>query len=123
MAQNRMKQNADKNRTDRSFEVGDWVYLKLQPYRQASVALRKHLKHSTKYYGPFQILLKVGVAAYRLDLPSSSAIHPVFHVSLLKKKVSSHIPISPHLPVVGLHGQFKVQPAMILNSRVILRKK
>lgn len=31
-AQNRMKQHADLNRTERSFDVGDWVYIKLQPY-------------------------------------------------------------------------------------------
>ena len=38
-ARNRMKQFADKHRTERVFAVGDWVYLKLQPYRQTSVAL------------------------------------------------------------------------------------
>ena len=42
-AQNRMKQNADRLRFDRSFEVGDLVYLKLQPYRQTTMALRRDL--------------------------------------------------------------------------------
>lgn len=32
-AQARMNQNADKGRTERSLELGDWVYLKLQPFR------------------------------------------------------------------------------------------
>lgn len=35
-AQNRMKQMADQRRSERSFDVGDWVYLKLQPYRQST---------------------------------------------------------------------------------------
>ena len=39
-AQARMKFFADKKRTEREFLVGDWVYLKLQPYRQTSIALR-----------------------------------------------------------------------------------
>ena len=38
---NKMKQIADKKRTEREFEEGDWVFLKLQPYRQNSVAVRK----------------------------------------------------------------------------------
>jgi transposase InsO family protein len=33
MAQNRMKQQADQHRSERSFEVGDWVFLRLQPYK------------------------------------------------------------------------------------------
>lgn len=39
-AKTRMKAQADKNRTERSFTVGDWVYAKLQPYVQTSVAPR-----------------------------------------------------------------------------------
>jgi hypothetical protein len=37
MAHNRMKQQADQHRSERSFEVGNWVFLRLQPYKQMSL--------------------------------------------------------------------------------------
>ena len=53
IAQERMNFQADKHRSERSFEVGDWVYLRLQPYRQQSLTHQKSWKLSPKLYGPF----------------------------------------------------------------------
>ena len=83
-AQQRMKAQEDKHRSDRQFAVGEWAYLKLQPYVQQSVVRRSNHKLGFKYFGPYQILEKVGEVAYRLAQPASSKIHPVVHVSLLK---------------------------------------
>ncbi|XP_040988925.1 uncharacterized protein LOC121236540 [Juglans microcarpa x Juglans regia] len=54
-AQQRMKFYADKNRSERSFEEGDWVFLRLQPYRQKSVAMRHNMKLAPRFYGPSRL--------------------------------------------------------------------
>jgi len=73
-----MKKYADLHRTERDFAVGDWVFLRLQPFRQTTVGGRRPHKLSPLFYGPYQVIQKVGKVAYKLELPSESKIHPVF---------------------------------------------
>jgi len=51
---------------------------------------RLHPKLSTRYYGPFLVLKQVGPVAFGLQFPDTARIHPVFHVSRLKKAVGTH---------------------------------
>ena len=85
LAQNRMKQQADQHRSERSFDVGDWVFLWLQPYKQMSLKqAKKDNKLSPNYYGLYKVLQNIGTMAYKLELAAASQFHPVFHVSCLK---------------------------------------
>jgi hypothetical protein len=51
-ARHRMQTQANKRRSERSFVVGDWIYLKLQPYVQASLAPRANQKLAFRFFGP-----------------------------------------------------------------------
>jgi len=116
LAQHRMVQLANKKRSERIFTIGDSVYLKLQPYRQQTVSRRASHKLAAKCYGPYQIMERIGVVAYRLSLPSSSAVHPVFHVSQLKQHVGHKI-VYDDLPVP--HPELRLQPQAILDRRMV----
>ena len=114
-----MKFTADRLRTDTEFTIGDKVLLKLQPYAQSSVVNRPFPKLAMKYYGPFTITQKIGQAAYTLDLPAHSLIHPTFHVSQLKAFTPDHTPVFSDLPpLVHLDGS-DVQPEAILDRRLV----
>ena len=116
-ARHRMKQQADKKRSDRQFMVGDLVYLKLQPYRQKSVVNRLCLKLSAKFFGPYKVLDRVGSVAYKLELPPASRIHPVFHVSQLKKHVGEAV-VQSQLPLLDNDGLLVKEPVHILDRRM-----
>ncbi|XP_076914185.1 uncharacterized protein LOC143573095 [Bidens hawaiensis] len=111
-----MKLQADKKQREVQFTNGEWVYVKLKPYRQLSVASRIHQKLAAKFFGPFQIVEKVGPVAYKLLLPATSKIHPVFHVSLLKKAVSG--PIEAVLPPeLDMADSLHLLPHSVLATR------
>jgi len=117
-SQNRMTQQANKKRSERMFSEGDLVYLKLQPYRQQSVHKRSSYKLSAKYYGPYTIIKKIGTVAYKLQLPATAVVHPVFHVSQLKKHVGNHV-VQSDLPV--LSEKPLLHPQKIIERRMVKR--
>ncbi len=98
--QQRMKKYVDLKCSERKFELGQQVYLRLQPYPQTSVASCHTLKLSSGFNGPFSVICKVGEVAYLLDLPPEARIHPIFHVSQLKPKFGSASSALPKLPPV-----------------------
>jgi hypothetical protein len=79
---------------------------------------RANQKLSFKYFGPFQVLERVGAVAYRLQLPKSSSIHPVVHVSQLKLAAGFKGTVSGPLPSVSLQHRI---PLKILGTRIATR--
>nr|GFA99947.1 polyprotein, putative [Tanacetum cinerariifolium] len=76
---------ADVRRKPLEFQVGDKVMLKVSPWKGV-IRFSKRGKLNPRYIGPFRILAKVGIVAYRLELPEQlSKVHSTFHVSKLKK--------------------------------------
>ncbi|KAL5834882.1 hypothetical protein ACOSQ4_014379 [Xanthoceras sorbifolium] len=117
-AQGRMKKYYDQSRREVSFEAGDFVYLKLQPYRQKSLKKKFNVKLSQRYYGPFKVLERIGEVAYRLDLPPTSRLHLVFHVSVLKQRVGSPNLIADDLPSFDEEGRIVLIPKEALQYRI-----
>ncbi|GKC60993.1 hypothetical protein Tco_1088591 [Tanacetum coccineum] len=95
-ARDRQKSYADKRRKPLEFEVGDRVLLKVSPWKGV-VCFRKKGKLAPRYVGPFEILERIGLVAYRLRLLEElSSVHDTFHVSNLKKCLADanlHVPL------------------------------
>ncbi|WMV07595.1 hypothetical protein MTR67_000980 [Solanum verrucosum] len=92
-AQSRHQSYADQRRRPLRFSVGDRVLLCVSPMKGV-MRFGRRGKISPRYIGPFEILRTVGEVTYELALPPGfSAIHPVFHVSMLRRYVpdESHV--------------------------------
>ncbi|KAK1602548.1 hypothetical protein QYE76_037397 [Lolium multiflorum] len=84
-AQSRQKSYADKRRREMTFEIEDFVYLKVSPLKGMQRFQLKG-KLAPRYVGPFKVLSRRGEVSYQLELPEEmSAVHNVFHISLLRK--------------------------------------
>jgi hypothetical protein len=126
VVQSRQKSYADHRRRELSFEVGDFIYLKVSPMR----GLRRFKvrgKLAPRFIGPFKILEKRGGVAYQLELPSQlSDVHDVFHVSQLKKCL--RVP-EEQIPMEDLYAKedlsYQEHPIRILETseRVTRNKK
>ena len=61
-----MKQHANQHYNEISFDMGDWVFLQLQPYKQMPLKqAKKDNKLSPKYYRSYKVLQKIGTMAYK----------------------------------------------------------
>ncbi|GKD03741.1 hypothetical protein Tco_1178715 [Tanacetum coccineum] len=85
VTRDRQKSYADKRRKPLEFSVGDYVLLKVSPWKDV-VRFGKKGKLAPRFVGLFEIVEKVSPVAYRLDLPEElNGVHDTFHVSNRKK--------------------------------------
>ena len=116
---NRRKSYTDPKRRDIQFHVGDRMFLKVSPMKGV-IRFGKIGKLTPRYIGPFEILNRINNVSYRLALPSDlSHIHPVFHISMLRK----YIPHPSHaLPVqevtIGEDLSYEENPIAVLDRQV-----
>ncbi|KAK8944339.1 hypothetical protein KSP39_PZI008085 [Platanthera zijinensis] len=96
------------------FAVGDWVYLKIKPFKGVS-RIRRLKKLSPRYLGPLEVVERVGEAAYRLALSSElGGLHDVFHISVLRKAVKDPAQVIENDQVPVEYGlTTKVRPIQI----------
>ena len=116
-AQKRHKTYYDKKHRHVEYTIGDMVFLKVVP-EKSNLVLGKDKRLSPRFAGPFKILKRVGSLAYKLELSSHVRVHPVFHVSLLKKYVANVNHVLQDNSKVKDDGTLKVEPDVILDRRV-----
>ena len=91
--QSHQKSYVDVRRREREFQIEDLVFLKVSPI-EGMMRFGMKWKLKPRYVGPYKILKRVGIVAYEIELPAElAALHPVFHISLLKKCVGDPISI------------------------------
>jgi len=79
------------------------------------------MKLSPKFYGPFKIIDRIGHVTYKLQLPKTSRIHNVFHVSQLKKHIGL-VTVDPTIPYDTQYTVAYIEREAILNRMTLKRK-
>ncbi|GJX34451.1 ty3-gypsy retrotransposon protein [Tanacetum coccineum] len=117
----RIEKKANRKRRDVEFKVGDKVFVKLQPYWQITLAKRLSNKLAKRFYGPYEIVERIGKVAYRLASPVTSKIHPVFHISILNLFTGTSSEMVTELPDEFKEGQPMEKTVGVCDSRMVLQ--
>jgi len=119
VAQNQQKSYADKRRRPLEFQVGDKVFLKVSPTKGIK-RFTVQGKLSPRYIGPYEIIEKLNLVPYRLDLPIElEHVHNVFHIFQLKKYISypSHTIVSEPIEITE-NLVYEERLVQILDRRI-----
>jgi hypothetical protein len=121
-AQQHYKAVYDRTHRAVEFEPGQWVWLRLLHRPVASLQIKGRGKLGPKFFGPYQVLQRVGDVAYKLSLPVGARIHDVFHVGLLKPFHGVPPAQPPALPPLH-HGRVLLEPEQVLKGRMARGRK
>ncbi|GJS36514.1 putative reverse transcriptase domain-containing protein [Tanacetum coccineum] len=115
----RQKSYADKKRKPLEFSVGDYVLLKVSPWKGV-VRFGKKKKIAPRFVIPFEIIKKVGPVAYMLDFPEElDGVHDKFHVSNLKNCLADpKLQVALNEIQVDFKLNFMEEPMEILEREV-----
>ncbi|XP_070023213.1 uncharacterized protein [Nicotiana sylvestris] len=118
-AQSRQKSYSNVCHRDLEFKEDDWVFLKVSPMK-GIMRFGKKGKLSPRYVRPSKIIQRIGQVAYKLEMPPEvSLVHPVFHVSMLKKVVGDPSTIVPVETIeVNEELSYEEAPVAILDRQV-----
>lgn len=118
--QDRHKSYVDRNRLFKEFQVWEQVYLHIK-LKNSSLRIVSCAKLASWFCGPFNIIERIGLVAYRLALPLTMKFHDVFHVSFLEKYVKNvdHV-IDWSVLQVEPNGEFESKPQCILQKKVLI---
>ena len=134
LAKAEQKHHADKNSNARELEEGDYVLLST---RNLTLHGQSNPKLRDRFVGPFKVLKKISSVVNKLELPDTMSVHPVFHITKLKKYHSDdpEAEISESLPIrenqggdyltihkvldhaIGTHPNYKVGPCLVFKVR------
>ena len=115
-----MKQQVDQHHYECTFQVVDMFFICLQPYKQVFMKLKGNHKLAPNFYGPYKVLQKIGSVTYKLEIPPSSRVHLVFHVSCLKKVIGNNIRAQTILPELDNEGSsFWIQRPSSIRELII----
>src|SRR5581483_4313191 len=117
-AQERQKEYADKKRREEEFEKGDKVLLSTRNITSQVDKLRPTPKLSPRFIRPYKIIKKLSLLVYKLELPHTLRIHPVFHVSLLKKYEEPLVTIIPP-PTIVIDNEEEYEVEEILDRKEV----
>lgn len=114
---NNNKTYVNQHRVHKEFQVGEHIFLQVRP-KNISLKFGSCTKLAPQFFGPFEVLERIGPMAYKLTFPPSNRVHDVFHVSLLKSYVQdvNHV-IDWFVLQVEPEGEFQQEPLCILDWR------
>jgi hypothetical protein len=111
-----MKAAHNKQHQQLEFAVSDWAWFRLNQHAAVSVRDSPLSKLAPKYFGPYQVIERLGPVTYRLQLPPHARIHDVFHVAFLKRfDGAAPTAIAPLPPIVC--GRTVLMPQEVVHAK------